>query len=865
MTDDNGAIPLPTGKVKVLFNPLGVNDSTPQPEAQQLASFEAIPNDDCPNGKILDINQQFVVYAVKNALIRVLHRQSTLKCLLRGHEGSKVTDIQYFNQGDVLGTVGGNVIIWRIFERSPEILAEKLMEIPATLPNITRLKWHPFNPNQFWLFHRNGEGKTVATLVESTRMRTVKHKSEGHAVCVLHDEYAVMEGAIQLSGGANVTDLDWSSGDARHVMTTHDDGTIRLWDIKIPSASNNDGTIAATCKAILQDSNPVTRGFFLPHENLVSADGASIGSALTTCFCTATKGSSEITVWSPFTESAQPTKLQIFGIDEKDAAYNLAYVTPPAHVHTPGESEPPAFFFMLSDRKSGKIFALHLKSMWSYSTPKRPIAIGFDYIVPFMSKFATYSWAIAGRPAENAEEDYRGGVNFDILICALQTKAVQHMVVPHYMCFPPLTEWEGNIPAVISLPLEVGTAHVVESVEYEEYDDDYFGGRVHDDDGDDNEDYSGPEASSLPTPEGIGIPADENPFANWLGAIANQAGVAGQPHVALMRSMATSRSPPPVPKTPCHTPAVTPLIVPVAGALPPGLIGAVSLPHLPEKHPILHVQPSLLSPVQIMSGNGDTSGQKKKSQRDRSPKNAKPKKEIAAQPQKITILKKEFSDPDSSNVPLAPIPLQTTSMVPSVAIAPEWEESLTKVMTAQFKIHEKQVADEVQRRVKSEIQITVLPEIAKVIALTIEQSILNPLQASVDKALVQSANVHIEAIMTAISGSVEQPLKEAFTESMKSTLIPAYESTTREIMSQISASVLSVQSVDASPDLSGRVDEMAMAIEALTAEISQLRSILKAQGPPPESSRSVPVPPSPADQMEAMRIKIMDDLDAKKI
>jgi hypothetical protein len=603
MTDDHGAIPLPTGGVKVLFNPSGVNESTPQPEAQQLASFDAIPNDECPNGKILDINQQFVVYAVKNGLIRVLHRHSTLKALLRGHEGTKVTDIQYFNQGDVLGTVGGNVIIWRVFERSPEIAAEKLMEIPASLPNITRLKWHPFNPNQFWLFHHNGEGKTVATLVESTRMSTAKHPTEDHAVCILHGKYAVMEGAIQLAGGSNITDLDWSTGDARHVMTTHDDGSIRLWDIKTPTATNADGTVAATCKAVIQEKFPVTRGFFMPHENIVSAGGVAPQSALTTCFCTATKGGSEITVWSPFTGIGQPTKLQVFGIDEEDAAYNLAYVTPPAHIHSPGAGEPPAFFFMLSDRKSGRIFALHLKSIWSDATPKRPIAVGFDYIVPFFSKFATFSWSIAGRPADNSDDDYDGGVNFDVLICALQTKAVQHMVVPHYMCMPPFSQWEEGQHGVTVELLETVANRTVDTLAYEEYDEEYDIDEKSDEI-DETEEYCAPEASSLPTPDGMGAPAavNANPFANWLGAIAAKTGMGAPAPPTVVRN----QSSPPVPQTPYHTPAATPLTGPVTRSMPPGLIGSAGMPHLPENQSRVLAQPPLLSPGEILSGTSDT-------------------------------------------------------------------------------------------------------------------------------------------------------------------------------------------------------------------------------------------------------------------
>ena len=172
MTDAFGATPLPPvskDTLKVWYNPTDTFGQAQQPHAQQVAAFEAVPNDDCKNGSVLDVNQHFLVYAVKNGLLRVLHRASSVRSLLRGHL-QKITDVSFFQNGDVLGTVGGNVIIWRIFYTSPEIHAEKLLEIPSI--GTSRIVWHPFNPNQFWLLHTNKEGIHVATLVETTRITT---------------------------------------------------------------------------------------------------------------------------------------------------------------------------------------------------------------------------------------------------------------------------------------------------------------------------------------------------------------------------------------------------------------------------------------------------------------------------------------------------------------------------------------------------------------------------------------------------------------------------------------------------------------------------------------------------------------------
>ena len=185
-------------------------------------------------------------------------------------------------------------------------------------------------------------------------------------------------------------------------------------------------------------------------------------------------------------------------------------------------------------------------------------------------------------------------------------------------------------------------------------------------------------------------------------------------------------------------------------------------------------------------------------------------------------------------------------------------------MSAQFKIHEKSVVEEVQRRITSEIQNNLFPDIVKTVTMTIEQSVVKKLQVSMEKTLQQHADVHTEAIMTAICGSVEQPLKEAFTESMVFTLIPAYESATREIMSQVSTSVNSVQATDKISGLSAQLDAMAKVIEALTVEVTQLRSLVKPPNTPAGATPNTPLPPSPAEQMEAMRNKIATDLQSGK-
>lgn len=765
MTEKQGGVPLPPGEVHIYYDPQSIPESTQQPQSQQVAVFEAKPNE-CNGGKMLDTNQHFVVYAVKNGLIRILHRQSSVRALLRAHEGKTVTDIEFFGNGDVLGTVGANVVVWRVYERNQEVVAEKLLEIPETLPGVSRLIWHPFNPNQFWLIHRNRDGINVATLVETTRIKTVAHPTESHAVCQLHSEDVVMKGATQLAA-TNLTDLEWSVRDARHVMTAHEDGSVKLWDIKADTTPTANGVFPAVCKATFQaGTGPITRCLFLIHDNVATNYGDTPDSTITNAFVSASHGNSCITIWSPFTNTGTPTKLQVFQMDQANPSYNLGVCFGPLN----NGGEPPAYFLLLSDRNEGKMFAVALKSIWSSYEPKRPLVEGFEYLVPFLSKFPTYSWSITACEAETLDENAPvGGLNFDMKFFALKSKMVQQMTIPHYMCLPPTSLWESDTRGVRMEPLARPSANGI--VQEHVYEEDYELDDVDEDD-DDDEDYEAPDPSSLPQPDVMGTLGGGNPFANWLGAIA-----AKNP---------SDVGPPPKPKSlPPPAPPSTPSTGVVVNA-PPGLLAAVPSPLDGTGS---RSGSGLLSPLEILSGGSTTNDstpqpaekqanitKKSKSPRRRSPnrrgnspsrkgnqkKNTPnfPAGPVPSADGKIVILKRET---ESSVAPAA-----TAAAAP---IPANIEESMRKMLTTHFKNQEKVLANEIQRAVRSEIKQTVLPELSKTVAQTVEQSVVKPLQSSMDKFATKVPAIKTEKVAEAVTKGVEEPLKEAFTEVRVSELV----------------------------------------------------------------------------------------------
>ena len=125
-----------------------------QPLQQELASFVAERADYTLYGaSIIAVNANFIVYAVKNGLIRILSRHSTTLSLLRLHKNEIVSDIQFFHDGEYLatvsatptpsddGTFSSRVIVWRVYPRGDIIVTEPMLEIRSSTKKMVRVVW----------------------------------------------------------------------------------------------------------------------------------------------------------------------------------------------------------------------------------------------------------------------------------------------------------------------------------------------------------------------------------------------------------------------------------------------------------------------------------------------------------------------------------------------------------------------------------------------------------------------------------------------------------------------------------------------------------------------------------------------------
>ena len=100
------SLPLPistTKPTKITYNHLSPSSSEtssnqqPQPQTKPIAHFISKPHPN-PTSSLLDVNSSYILYSVKNGLVRVMDRsfKSNLRTLLRGHT-KRISDVKFFS------------------------------------------------------------------------------------------------------------------------------------------------------------------------------------------------------------------------------------------------------------------------------------------------------------------------------------------------------------------------------------------------------------------------------------------------------------------------------------------------------------------------------------------------------------------------------------------------------------------------------------------------------------------------------------------------------------------------------------------------------------------------------------------------
>lgn len=854
------------------------------------------------------VNARFVVYGAKDGLIQVWHRPSSVTTKLRAHHGQIVTDLQFFNDGDILATAGysasnipnnnanmtnngkpltveeqqnrespgGKIVIWRVFERSAsEILSERMLEIRSDSSLLTRVIWHPFNPNQFWMIHRpypvEGSSSSsmsvvprdeiqvwnqTATLVETTRISTSPDPIGRHAVAGFSSAAVLHEGAVVAPWLGGLVDLAWSTRDSRYAMAVYHSGEIVLLDIKKTTLQQQQqssdtlatpsSTLMSAVPEILQRvkyDKAVTRCVFLPHAMASHQQIPADEQPWTTCFLTGASLNAEFVLWSPFTESAPPLPIQSISLVNANPS---SYILNLCVGLTPKANSMLSCFVTLCCREQGTIHAVQILGDFSHlnesnkqqqRAPNSFELVGACYVVPFRTKFPIFSCSVTIEPPTDISEDEAAhpsiviGALFDIKLHAYQSEAVQTLTLTANQCLPPTERFSEATLGVSSKWREV--TKVLDTKTGSEFDDDdaYEDYDIDEEDEDDEMDKA-PDPSTLPVPGGATAttPAasfENNAFANWLGAMAAKTTTDNVGVVPLAQQASAK----------VHAPVMPPKASVQVATLS---VAVTASPVISTLHS------TLLSPLEILASNP------------------------SQPPAKDTSMTRNVAEQS-----VVPLDRNTQSAVSPLAMEAKPNESRKTVQSVAPTLVSLD-NEEFRRIIREEVESAIVPIVIRTISEAFSSDIqgkllgmIEPLQSSLDILVKPSAAVDSDTISTAVSASLHGQICTAFSDSVKSVLIPSIESMSGQVLHHVAGHLENVTHVHNSGDelesISKQLTTMTQLMAELAKDVQSLRvAVSESSRAAPERPQIVPetVPsaalPAPAvDPMEAQRARIL--------
>lgn len=455
-----------------------ISQPSTTPIAHVISTFEENA------GKLVDCNDGYIAYAIKNGLVRVIDRQTGKRALLRGHSGKEhfVKDVAFFSQtSDILASVGPTaissntnsistsscILIWKMIvsEDTNNALSEEcLLQLSSSPSSSTaeRILWHPYNTNFFLVIH----GK-AATLIETTKLTTVQplpsSTTKPRALCNLYDSTPGSSSSSNSGNGqtlldghlAKVTDACWSTIHPQHIFTSGEDGQVKLWDTTLHSTG---GLQRAACLWSIQEKESITKCICLPP--LLFGNTTT-----TTTLLIATRNNSRLTLYSSSQQqhltappkekhpvALPPRKTQVLDLintarDSKSSYFHVAVCKPP-HISSFSSD---GVFIVVADTSSPKMYVLHAgvtvtlteKDAGSPSLSPYHYSYALCKVTPFQLLYPIVSWSVRSLHQQENDNDIRiveeGEENsatsaWDIACHVVQTTAVQTLRIHSNLC-----------------------------------------------------------------------------------------------------------------------------------------------------------------------------------------------------------------------------------------------------------------------------------------------------------------------------------------------------------------------------------------------------------------------------------------------
>jgi hypothetical protein len=348
------------------------------------------------------VSDTYICYALKNGSLRVLHRSTASRALLRGHTSS-ITDLAFFGPDDSFlasSDKAGTVMVRKIVE-APDAPSEVLL-FQATLPELAgsniKLAWYPIDPTVL-AFAANGtlflaviEAFSDAPTVSTAPLFQMPLGSAGMVTCLAF------------------------SPNGQLVAVADDSGAVQTWRVGNKEA----GSIIDQGSAVSfrpYGAQPAATARFLPCSSfprpvLVTGDATN----------------RTLQLWA-LQEAGQPELLQTVQLDCAGGFFSHACVV--------GQHG----LLLLANTARSQVHALHIS--------ETAASVAFDYLASFTVAQPILSCTAVLEPA--------GGRPAVQLYC-IQTEAIQQYTVDPEACAPLEADEAPALALVQEAPAANGVA-----------------------------------------------------------------------------------------------------------------------------------------------------------------------------------------------------------------------------------------------------------------------------------------------------------------------------------------------------------------------------------------------------------------------
>lgn len=201
-------------------------------------------------GDLIAVNDSYITYPIRNGLIRIIHKHSVKRVLLREHEKSDIIETTFFKMDSplLLTACLNKIVVWKLYHNVNEKEIGYNM-VYSLETQSRRVIWHTINHEILCIMYSNYcaivhlNGKMISLAKQNTELNDVVFTKDAKRMIVacengrvlvydtsaIHQEVELLQSVLPLGAGESIRSIDFMN---EHVLVLGSNGSskITLWD-----------------------------------------------------------------------------------------------------------------------------------------------------------------------------------------------------------------------------------------------------------------------------------------------------------------------------------------------------------------------------------------------------------------------------------------------------------------------------------------------------------------------------------------------------------------------------------------------------------------------------------------------------------